>query len=244
MALITSPGTESAADFLARLQGAGLEIKTGEQIGIAIAYSANSLILRQKQTKTDYEYRGLDQSAAEKLATLSSDTTTTTVYYKSFGSNGDCAVVGIPTGTKIDYIATRDGESRMWSVRKTVDEYAVASSSGWSTTRPANSGNGVILSKNSVGTIVARVTSGSNTYALVSIESTTVTRYRFRTYTEANTLVSNNTYDNTRYADVSKYSVHAFVLDGSQKSAHMQYVDGDYGFTVDVTEKNYTHTGW
>lgn len=244
MALITSPTTETAAAFETRLAEIGDKVKTSYSFGYTIAYSANSLILRQKLEVTEYEYRGLDQAAAEKLVTLNADNVSTTVYYKSFGSNGDCAVVGLEVGTRSKLSAQRDGDSRMWTVRRTDETLSAYSTSGWTTTRPAASGTGVQTGKRSSGTVVARYQSGSTVYSLTSIETVTTTRYRFRTKAEADTLVANNTQNNSRYISVSKSGIYVAVLDGTDKSAQMQYIDGDFGFVVDVTQTTYTHTGW
>ena len=244
MALITTTSSETAATLESRIATAGAKRKISNTAGYAVAYSANSLILRQKTEVVEFEYVGLSQGAAEKLVTLNSDSVTTTIYYKSFGANGDCAAVGIETGTRTKYNATRDGESRMWTVRRTDETLSAYSTSGWSTTRPSNSGTGVEISKRSNATIVARYQSGSTVYSLVSTETVTVTRYRFRTKTEATTLVTNNTSAGASYTSVNKSGVYVAVLDGTNKSANMEYIDNDYGYVVDVTTTVYTHSGW
>lgn len=242
MSLIAAEATASAT--LAAIRTAGLEVETGRNSATSIAYSANGLTLRQKETVTTTEYRGLTKAAAqqlEDLETAASDTTASVTYYHQIGDTSDYATVSLMTGGKVDYVPRREDEGDAWTCVKTETAYeavGAGTGSGWTTTRPSGAAStGVQISKDMRKTWI-----WSNFYA---VETTTVTEYRYLTLSEANAKVSDNTSNNVQMHTYTASSGLAwcYAQAGTAKTAAARYVDAENGYTVTVTQTDYSGEG-
>lgn len=238
---------ENASALATRLAGLKDEISTSSRTSKSIAYSANGLIIRQQETVTTVEYRGLTKAAADLLCTLGSDTTTSTVYYKQIGTSSEYAAVGITSGTKTEYSATRANEANGWTVTKTTQTFGAANANGWTTTRPSGSTTtGIQISKDLRKSFVF-VFDGDQ---FQSSQQTTVTEYRFLTSAEADTLIANNSSNNVQMKTFIHYNNELKIYDawssaqkGTNKSASKRYVDAANGYTVTVTETVFDASG-
>lgn len=237
--------TETASALKTRLESLGACVPLSKTPSAStIAYCANNLILRQVQSVTACEYRCLTQAAAEKLASLSSDNTTTTIYYKGIGTSpySEYAACGVTTGTKADYVASRSNEADGWRVTCTETTYSAGATTGWSTTRPtAATTSGIVRGHSSSSSYLFSY----NNSPIYSTETTTTTEYLFLTKSEAETKVSQNNTNNTqmgrwRYGTSTFY---AYTWKGTIKSATSRYVDSDNGYTVTVNEKTLSAIG-
>jgi len=237
---LSSPG-ESGSSLLNRIRAHGLEVETGRNTASSLAYSANGLVLRQKETVVTTEYRGLTADAAKKLEELDRDETGTTIYYKAIGLSHEFAAVAITTGTKIDYMPRRDDEGDAWVCIKTEVEYSAGQTDGWSTTRPQSSSTGVQVSKDMRKSLVWD--------SLYAVETTTVTEYRFLTKAEADTKVSQNTSNGVemhaykKYTQETEVGAWCYAQCGTNKTASARYVNAENGYTVTVTQSDFSAEG-
>ena len=251
---IDTTATETAANLETRLRQLNAEVPLTSHAPTSIAYAANGLILRQKESVTVSEFRSLTQAAADKLATRSSDTTTTTIYYKAIAESGEYAAAAITTGSKTEYVPSRANEADGWHVTKTVTDYSAAAVTGWSTTRPTVATTGIIISEdadkqflaNSLGTPIFQNT------------TTVVKEYPFLTYAEAHAKVASEKAAGSRVYDeqvATSWSTSEGITawknvtvrggtTGSQshgvdKVPTMRYDGPERGWVVTVTETEY-----
>jgi len=196
-----SSASETAEHLLARLQTAAVdvEVETGCNTSTSVAYSANGLILRQRETVTTTEYRGLTKAAAKLLEGLDSDNTTTAIWYKQIGDSGDYASVSITTGTRVDYVPSRVDEGDCWQVVKTETDYGAAATDGWTTTRPTVSSTGIVVSESTNKTFICYDAFGNGIF---QNEKTVIREYPFLTYAEATDKVSDQIAAGSRVYDV------------------------------------------
>ena len=251
---IDTTSSETAANLETRLKGLNAEVPLTSHAPTSIAYSANGLILRQRESVTVSEFRGLTKAAADKLATRSDDTTTTTIHYKAISESGGYAAVAITTGSKTDYVPSRANEADGWHVTKTVTVYSAAAATGWSTTRPTAATSGIVVSEdadkqflaNSLGTSIFQNT------------STVVKEYPFLTYAEAQAKVAAEKQAGSRVYDVqvaTAWSTAEGVTawknvtvrggsptsqkHGTDKVPTLRYDGPERGWVVTVTETEY-----
>lgn len=252
---IDTTSSETAANLETRLQGLNAEVPLTSHAPTSIAYSAHGLILRQKESVTVSEFRSLTQAAADKLATRSSDSTTTTVYYKQISESGEYAAVAITTGSKTDYVPSRANEADGWHVTKTVTDYSAAAATGWSTTRPTVATTGIIVSEDADVQFLAAGALGERIFQHTS---TVVREYPFLTYDDAQDKVSNEkaagsrVYDEkvvTSWSTTEGVTTFKFVTvrggtsgsqsHGTDKVPTMRYDGPERGWVVTVTETTY-----
>nr|AIF26370.1 hypothetical protein [uncultured bacterium fosmid pJB16B1] len=251
-----SSASETAEHLLARLQTAAVdvEVETGCNTSTSVAYSANGLILRQRETVTTTEYRGLTKASAKLLEDLDSDNTTTAIWYKQIGNSGDYATVAITTGTRVDYVPSRVDEGDCWQVVKTETDYGAAATSGWTTTRPTVSSNGIVVSQSSSKTFLSYALGG----AVFQNETVVVKEYPFLNYSEAVSKVIDETAAGSILRDeklATQWSTtegitawkNVTVRGGSSSSSEqgtdkvptMRYDGPERGWVVTVTETTY-----
>ena len=234
---------ETANGLLTRLQGLELEVPKSSHSSTSIAYSANGLILRQFEGVAITEYRGLTKAAADLLCTLGSDTTQTTIYYKQIGTSDEYAAVGITTGGRTEYAASRANEANGWIVTKTEQTFSAAASTGWSTTRPSGAtSTGIQTGKNSA-TAIVYTAEGDTLYAT---HTTTTTEYRFLSKSEADTKVANETSDSvaiTAFTHSGTLIVTVYAQTGTVKTASSRYIDAERGYTVTVETTTHSASG-
>lgn len=231
-------GSETAENFKSRMVNAGNETIISNHRSSSIAYAGNSLMMRQAQEETSYEYRGLTEAAAKKLVGLTTFGASKIIYYHSVGNAGDAVAIGISVGTDSEYRMARVGDSNAFTVtRRDMVWTASPVGSGWTTTRPASSGSGVTVSLSGTSQMVWAVNISGTMHMFNHRQKVEVVQYRFRTKGEADTLVTNNTSDNTTYQSYRYGSTgfYGYAPTGTVKSATARYVDADSQYTVDVT---------
>lgn len=251
---IDTTSSETAANLETRLKGLNAEVPLTSHAPTSIAYSANGLILRQKESVTVSEFRSLTKAAADKLATRSSDSTTTTIYYKQIAESGEYAAVAITTGSKTDYVPSRANEADGWHVTKTVTVYSAAAATGWSTTRPTVATTGIIVSEDADKQFLAN-SLGTSIYQNTS---TVVKEYPFLTYAEAHAKVASEKAAGSRVYDeqvATAWSTSEGITawknvtvrggktgsqsHGTDKVPTMRYDGPERGWVVTVTETTY-----
>lgn len=252
---IDTTQAETPENLETRLKGLNAEVPLTSHAPTSIAYSANDLILRQKESVTVSEFRALTQAAAEKLATQSSDSTTTTIYYKAISESGEYAAVAITTGSKTDYVPSRANEAEGWHVTKTVTVYSAAAATGWSTTRPTVATSGIIISEEAEKQFVANDAFGGQSFQNMS---TVVKEYPFLTYTEAHNKVAAEKASGSRVYDIQVVTSWSTVggvqatrnvtiraggsgakSQGTDKVPTMRFDGPERGWVVTVTETTY-----
>ena len=189
---------ETAAQLKTRLGNINDFFKTSLQSGSTIAYSANGLILRQREEVKTEECRGLTEAAATLLKGLDSDGTTSIIHYKAIGSNGEYAAVGIITGTKVTVSAFRANEAAGWNAVITTVTFSATDADGWTTTRPSSaSSTGIVIDYEKTAERLSSVLkNGGSTAAdygiavLYQNAAITTREYRLLTQDEAATLVA------------------------------------------------------
>lgn len=235
---------ESASSFKTRMASLGNETKMSSEKMFSVAYSGNSLLMRQLQEQTIFEYRGLTLAAAEALVSLSAQNSARTIYYHAVGSDGDSVAVGlnVNSGESVDseYVMARVGDSNAFTVTRTDTKWTASPvGSGWTTTRPTASGNGVETSRSGSSQMLTAYMVSGTVHTFNTTETVVVRQYKYRTKSEATTLVANNTSSNASYQSYGYGSsgFYAVALTGTIKSATMRYVDGDSQYTVEVVER-------
>ena len=252
MSWIDKQSNETAANLKTRLEGLGAYIPLSSSPGTStIAYSANSLILRQVQSTTVGEYRALTHDAATLLASLSADNTESTIYYHGIGSYtgtgnnrvySEYVACGVTSGTKVDYVASRVNESDEWKVVRTETTYSAGATTGWTTTRPtAATTTGIVTGQSSSSAYLYAY----NSNPVYATETSTTTEFRFLSKSEAETKVSQNNSNDTkmwkwRYGTTTFY---VYTWKGTIKSAVSRYIDLENGYTVTVTQKTLSASG-
>ena len=248
-AWIDTTSSETAAQLRTRLQAYTGEPEVDTESGSAstLAYSANGLILRQRESVDVTEYRALTEQAAKKLKQLEYDNSVRTVYYHELPGGNDWVACGITTGSKLEVRASRVNEADGWRAVFTTTTYAAADASGWSTTRPSGAtSTGVEISRESTQEYHWSVNGSS----IFRTETVVVVQYKFLTLAEAKNLVAANTSDNTSY-ETYKYDVwgpgmpgaYATIRTGTIKTAREHFVDWENGYTVEVTTRTLGASG-
>ena len=147
------------------------EVKTSKQSASTILFcKTGQTTIRQKETETVTEYRGLDETAALAKIAASSDNTAQTGYYAPF--NGEDHSITVTTGTKTEVSARRVNDANGWTVTVREVAYSVVpditsnSYSGpWNTSLVVPSGTSRTVSVNVSSTHV-------RTYLDVALYST------------------------------------------------------------------------
>lgn len=238
---------ETATNFVTRLQGLNDYIKTTIRVGSTIAYSANGLILRQKESETTTEIRGITESAAELLKGLESDTTTTAIYYKAVGDNGEYAVVGLLNGTRTTVTGGRANEAGGWRVTISSVTYSAGDADGWSTTRPSTATSvGIVVDYKQTSVRQFNLASASGIFKVLYENAATTTReFQFLTESEANAKVlAANTYNEggciVAKVTAAGQTAQAIVKNYTVKKAFARYVSVERGWTVVQEETVYS----
>lgn len=239
---IDTTDDETAEALKTRLDALCL-VPISKERGSTLASYNGVASLRQSQTVTTVEYRGLTRAAAEKLVALAKDDTTTVVYYaerKATGASGYLAY-GIRSGTLLEVSASRTSEAAGWAARFATTEFGCDAGSGWSTTRPTSATGGTVVSVTSELELHYYST---NTRAEpeVTRTTTTVTEHSLLTAAEADALMVPTANMVTRYAgftfedgDSSKAQEKMYLQVGTRSSPEKSYTDEIYGWTVRVT---------
>lgn len=244
-AWIDTTATETAAQLRTRLQAYDGEPEVDTESGSAstIAYSANSLILRQMESVEVTEYRALTEAAAKKLKALEYDNSVRTVYYHELPGGGDWAACGITTGSKLAVKASRVNEADGWRAVFTTTTYAAADASGWSNTRPSGATTtGIEISREPKVEYLYKAEGDT----IFTNEEAVVVQYKFLTLAEARALVAANTTNTTSfrtYTHRGTLIVSVSAWTGTIKTAREHYVDSENGYTVEVTTRTFGASG-
>lgn len=248
MSWIDKNGSESATNLLTRLTNLNDYVTMSKQSGMTIAYSANNVILRQKEESVVHEIRGITEAAATRLKDLESDNTSTVIHYKAIGNNGEYAVVGLIIGTKKTVDAQRANEAAGWRVTITDTTYSAADSAGWTTTRPsAASSTGTVVDRQKTSTRLELIwKQGLDACsAIYQNEEIVTTEFQFLTEQEATAKI--NQYASNRdgeplvlQAQYSSSNYNAISKNYTSYKASAKYVSAERGWTVTVVAITYS----
>ena len=122
---------------------ADITVKVSQESSSTILYSeSSSSLIKQIETVTTIEHRGLTQSAAEGLCSPTTTDLVQTTWYKTI--DGEVKSFTATTGSKKDWTIARDGDSEAFTAteRTTLWVMNPSSPSGWSTTNPSGGGGG------------------------------------------------------------------------------------------------------
>lgn len=243
---------ETAAQLKTRLSGLHDFFKTSLHGGSTIAYSANGLILRQREDVKTEECRGLSEAAATLLRDLESDGTSSVLHYKAIGQNGEYAVVGIVVGTKVTVSAYRANEAAGWRATINTITYSAGDANGWTTTRPSSaSSTGVVIdfqktSERLYSFLITGSTAADYGIAvLYQNKSITTREYRFLTQAEAESLVYSLNSSGNRTSHIATFSrdlvtVYKNFNTYTHKASTARYVSAENGWTVTCVETAYS----
>ena len=168
------------------------EVKTSKQSASTILFcKTGQTTIRQKETETVTEYRGLDETSALAKIAASSDNTAQTGYYATF--NGEDHSITVTTGTKTEVSARRVNDANGWTVTVREVAYSVVpditsnSYSGpWNTSLVVPSGTSRTVSVNVSSTHVRTYSD----VALYSTKKVTVTEHPGLSQSAAETLAT------------------------------------------------------
>lgn len=237
--------TETAAHLRTRLQSYSGEPEVDTESGSAstIAYSANGLILRQKESVDVTEYRALTEAAAKKLKDLEYDSSVRTIYYHELPGGGDWVACGITTGSKLEVKASRVNEADGWRAVLTTTTYTADDAYGWSTIRPSGAtSTGIEISREPKKEYLYKAEGDT----IFTNEEAVVVQYKFLTLAEARQLVAANTSNTTSFRSYSHngtFTVSVSAWSGTIKTAREHYVDAENGYTVEVTTRTFGASG-
>ena len=229
------------------------DVKTSKQSTTTILFcKSGQTTIRQKETETVTEYRGLDADSAQAKVAGGSDSTTQTTYYATFGSEDHS--ITVTTGTKTDVSAHRANEAAGWNVTVREVTYTVEglNTSTWKTSRVVSGGG-------TSRTVSVNVSSTHvRTYldvALYSTKTVTVTEHPGLSQTEAGNLAASIANQTSVAEKVMRCLAQSYVngqwIDGSFAWASLHVgtiayatsrkVSDDEGYTVTGTVEVY---GW
>ena len=246
---------ETAQQLLTRLTALGDYVSTSRHGGSSIAYSANGLILRQREQENIKEIRGITEAAATLLEDLKTDNTQSQSYYKAIGDNGEYAVVGLTIGTKVEVNSGRANEGGAWTATITEKTYTAEDASGWTTTRPSTATTTGIVSDYSQGTkrISTKAFGTSKAYSEICVLYENFIRktrtFMFLTQTEAEAKVTalNSTVAGEPVAariswvdGLSSQTAFGHVKNYTTKVAAARYVSAERGWEVQCEEVEYS----
>ena len=243
---------ETAAQLKTRLSGMADFFTTSLHGGSTIAYSANGLILRQREDVKTEECRGLTEAAALLLKGLESDNTSSVIHYKAVGDNGEYAVVGLVFGTKVTVSALRANEAAGWIATISTVTYSADSADGWTTTRPSSASSaGVVIDFQQTSErlysalATASTAAGYGIAVLYQNADITTREYRFLTQAEAASLVSTLNASHIGAASVAQITVGGVTpkvefKNYTLKKASARYVSPESGWTVTCIETVYS----
>ena len=237
-------GETNAATLRSALVAEGFCVEISKETGSAIVYHNGATPLKQTETVTVVEFRGLAPETAKKLVELENDGSTTAVLYsrRSTASAGTSQYVAavVRSGSVVKVTAQRSNDSGGWCVRETTTIYGYIGT-GWTATRPTDSSTtGTVISK-AEKAIATPYDGGVKTQTVTE----TVTEYQFLTYAEATALCSSSNtmlatrapYTYTRTVDgVARACVGYYTyLHGAVTGSVMRYIDEVNGWTVTKT---------
>lgn len=222
MGWITIPNGSTDAQRDAIL--ANCKVTTSKQSATTVLFAKNgALTIRQRETQTITEYRGLDEDVAKGMVGVT-DNTEPVTYYANIGDDVHTITVikakANTDGKRTEFSASRSNEANGWTVVKSETEYSlepgIASSdftNVWKTSlaNVADSG-GVVVS-------VDRSIQACRGYGkgLFTTNKVTVKEFRGLTLSEATTKVSELTYS-TAQDKVIQYWSHVGNVAGATPS--------------------------
>lgn len=231
----------------------GASVDTSKAASSTILFAkSGATVIRQIETVTVVEKRGMTKANAQALATVT-DTTTQTAYYATI--DGESHSINVMSGSKTERTASRSNEAEGWTVVEKTTIYSTvpdidnqAFSDVWKTSRTATSASGMEVSYDkSIATCMAK-----SDCTLYSVKTTTVTEYRNLTLSAATTLVDINTTSSvvqkTMHLKIrliegreSWYNSAWYVIQkGTEKRASSRQVSATEGYTVTMTETVYS----
>ena len=226
------------------------EVKTSKQSASTILFcKTGQTTIRQKETETVTEYRGLDETSALAKIAASSDNTAQTGYYATF--NGEDHSITVTTGTKTEVSARRVNDANGWTVTVREVAYSVVpdiTSNGYS--GPWNTS--LVVPSGTSRTVSVNVSSPHvRTYldvALYSTKTVTVTEYPGLSSSDAATKANAIANQTSVTEKVMKCLAQSFVnnqwIDGSWVFASLHVGTIAYATTRKVSdEEGYTVTG-
>lgn len=248
MSWIDKHSGESATSLLTRLTNLNDYIPMSKTGGKTIAYSANNVILRQKEESAVHEIRGITEAAATLLKDLESDDTSTVIHYKAIGDNGEYAVVGLIIGTKKTVDAQRANEAEGWRVTITDTTYSASDANGWTTKRPsAASATGTVVDRQKTATRLNIVwKTGTDACAAVyQNEEIVTTEFQFLTEQEAKAKIDQYAADRAGeplllQATYGNSTYNAICKNYTSYKASAKYVSAERGWTVTLSSITYS----
>lgn len=234
----------------------GTDVETGKQASSSILFAAtgNAATIRQYVVVETKEVRGLTDSAAKGMVTVSNiDNTSQTTYWRHI--NGRTYSFTATTGTRYEKSAARRDESGQWVYTLTTRTYSTSAISGWSTTELDAEGNAVTLSSGGDSPVNISIDKSTSRIAwdVFQTVKTEVSEIRhIDTKANADSIVNTNTpasgatpqyvsyysYDSQH----NEYRAGAWVMymGGVEKFASARYCGAADGWTVTVTQKTYS----
>jgi hypothetical protein len=222
------------------------EVPLSVSHGQTIAYSANGLLLKQKEVVEVTEVRGYTNAASAKAAAAAAFSDTSKIinlFHTTQG--GGFVMASVLSGNITTAVASRANEANMWRVVKTKSTYTHVAPVGgeWSTTRPS-AGYGNIVSISNSQRIVTQVEG----YTLFAEEVTSTREYRGCTAAEADNLLRNRPADTLVNAvfvckKIATEIGRVTTQVGKRYTVDSRYVSDTEGLNVSVHETTITVSG-
>ena len=223
-----------------------ITVKVSQESSSTILYSeSSSSLIKQIETVTTIEHRGLTQGAAEDLCSASTTNLVQTTYYKTI--DGEVKSFTATTGSKKDWTISRDGDSEAFTAteRTTAWSMSPTTPTGWSTTNPSVGGgggggggsSGFVSGLSRTRRILTEV-SGNE---LIATETDETTEWRGLSATDAASLVTNcpadslvdRVYKCTHLAtEIGRYTAQS----GARYSIQARFVSDTEGWSVTRTQ--------
>lgn len=182
--------------------GAGSEVDTQVAPSSQILYSDFGVTLKQYQTTTVTEVRGMSEENAKAAAGVV-DNTSSRTYCRVV--NGELVRVSVKTGTVVTSVANRDNEANGWKVVETSETYT-CDTTGWAVSGTGGeTGSTVRQSKSKTPSILF---SKGETNTVYQYEQSVEEQVKNLTQSAAETLVDNSA------SDASYQQVYYKVIDG------------------------------
>lgn len=223
----------------------GCDVRTSKQSASTVLFfKTGQTTIRQRETETITEYRGLDEDSA-LAKTGVSDGTTQTVYYATLG--GDEHSITVTTGTRTEISARRANEANGWIVTKREVEYSVEPniaangySGPWATSLTLTATSEVVVSVEYSASFVFSMDSN----VLTSTKQTTVKERRhFSTEALASAAYTAATHGYTEYQCGTNVIKKCVIPSGTQRSVSVFKVSDEEGWTARATETVYGKEG-
>ncbi len=218
----------------------GCDVKVSKQSSSTILFcKTGQTTIRQKETETVTEYRGLDEASANTKVGVT-DGTSQTTYYATLG--GDDHSITVTTGTITKKSARRANEARGWTLTVREVTYSVEGldTTVWKTSRTLTATSEIVVSVEKTTSYVFSMDGN----VLMSKRTTTVKEKRhFSTQALANAAYTASGHSYKEYKCGTNVVKKCTIPYGTERSVSVTFVSAEEGWTARATETVFDKAG-